>query len=157
MSRRTQIIDFVVTELKRINGNTDSRSAPTRSGYEYKTNVFNNVFRRLKFLNEINDFPTLCVSAGAEDRLEIGAGVRFGTMGVQIRGYVKSENSLDTAEDLVDDIEFVINTMAIEANNDTFQIVDARVESVETDEGLFEPFGVVNIGVIIRYEQAETV
>ena len=44
MSRRTQIIDFVVTELKRINGNTDSRSAPTRSGYEYKTNVFNNVF-----------------------------------------------------------------------------------------------------------------
>jgi len=53
MSRRTQIIDFVVTELKRINGNTDSRKAPTRSGYEYKTNVFNNVFRRLKFLNEI--------------------------------------------------------------------------------------------------------
>ena len=157
MSRRTQIIDFVVTELKRINGNTDSRKAPTRSGYEYKTNVFNNVFRRLKFLNEINDFPTLCVSAGEEDRVEIGAGVRFGTMGLQIRGYVKAENSLDTAEDLVDDIEFVINTMAIEANNDTFQIVDARVDSVETDEGLYEPFGVVNIGVIIRYEQAETV
>ena len=157
MSRRTQIIGFVVTELKRINGNTESRTAPTRNDYEYKTNVFNNVFRRLKMLNEINDFPTLCVSAGTEDRLEIGAGVRFGTMGLQIRGYVKSENSLDTAEDLVDDIEFVINTMAIEANNDTFQIVDARVDSVETDEGLFEPFGVVNIGVTIRYEQAETV
>mgnify|MGYP001165177180 FL=1 len=157
MSRRTQIIDFVVTELKKINGNTDSRTAPTRSGYEYKTNVFNNVHRRLKFLNEINDFPTLCVSAGDEDKVSIGAGVRFGTMGVQIRGYVKSENSLDAAEDLADDIEFVINTMSIESSNATFQIVDARVDSIETDEGLFEPFGVVNIGVTISYEQAETV
>ena len=157
MSRRTQIIDFVVTELKKINGNTDSRTAPTRSGYEYKTNVFNNVHRRLKFLNEINDFPTLCVAAGDEDKVSIGAGVRFGTMGVQIRGYVKSENSLDAAEDLADDIEFVINTMSIESSNATFQIVDARVDSIETDEGLFEPFGVVNIGVTISYEQAETV
>ena len=157
MSRRTQIIDFVVTELKKINGGTDSRAAPTRSSYEYKTNVFNNVFRRLKFLNEINDFPTICVNASGEDRLEIGAGVRYGTMGIEIRGYVKSENALDEAENLADDIEFIINTMSIEASDASFQIVDAIINSMETDEGLYEPFGVVIIGVTIRYEQDSTV
>ena len=99
----------------------------------------------------------MCVATGDDDKVSIGAGVRFGTMGVQIRGYVKSENSLDAAEDLADDIEFVINTLSIESSNATFQIVDARVDSIETDEGLFEPFGVVNIGVTISYEQAETV
>ena len=148
MSRRTQIIDFVVTELKRIIGAVDSRTASLRSNYTYKTNVFNNVFRRMKFLNEINDFPTLCVTSGGEDRVEIGAGVRMGTMTINIRGYIKgTDSSLDEAENLGDDIEFVINTLNIEENASTFQITDARIVSVETDEGLYEPYGVVSIGV----------
>ena len=158
MSRRTQIIDFVVTELKRINGAVDSRTASLRSNYTYKTNVFNNVFRRMKFLNEINDFPTLCVTSGGEDRIEIGAGVRVGTMTINIRGYIKcTDSSLDEAENLGDDIEFVINTLNIEENASTFQITDARIVSVETDEGLYEPYGVVSIGVLLRYEQDSTV
>ena len=158
MSRRTQIIDFVVTELKKINGAVDSRTAPIRSGYTYKTNVFNNVFRRMKYINEINDFPTLCVTSGGEDRVEIGAGIRFGTITIDIRGYIKStDNSLDEAENLGDDIEFIINTLNIETNASTFQITDARITSIETDEGLYEPFGVVNVGVLLRYEQDSTV
>ena len=160
MSRRTQIIDFVVTELKRINGSVDRREdlVPIRSNYTYKTNVFNNVFRRMKFLNEINDFPTLCVTSGGEDRVEIGAGVRMGTMTINIRGYIKgTDSSLDEAENLGDDIEFVINTLNIEENASTFQITDARIVSVETDEGLYEPYGVVSIGVLLRYEQDSTV
>ena len=158
MSRRTQIIDFVVTELKRINGVVDSRTAPLRSNYTYKTNVFNNVFRRMKYLNEINDFPTLCVTSGGEDRIEVGAGVRFGTMSFNIRGYIKStDSSLDEAENLSDDIEFVINTLNIETNASTFQITDARITSIETDEGLYEPYGVINVEVLLRYEQDSTI
>src|SRR6056300_1331889 len=106
MSRRTQIIDFLVTELKRINKQQDARTVPVRNGYTYKTNVFNNVFRLMKYLNEINYFPTLCVTATGEDRIEIGAGVRFGTFGFEIRAYIKDEATIETEEDLADDIEF---------------------------------------------------
>ena len=157
MSRRTQIIDFLVTELKRINKQQDSRTVPVRNGYTYKTNVFNNVFRRMKYLNEINDFPTLCVTATGEDRLELGAGVRFGTFGFEIRAYVKNEAIIETEEDLADDIEFVLENLTSEATARAREITDVRITSTETDEGLMAPFGVVIINGILRYQQDATV
>lgn len=157
MSRRTQIIDFLVTELKRINGQQDARTVPVRNGYTYKTNVFNNVFRRMKYLNEINDFPTLCVTAAGEDRLEIGAGVRFGTFGFEIRAYIKDEATIETEEDLADDIEFVLENLTSEATSQAREITDVIITSTETDEGLMTPFGVVIISGILRYQQDATV
>lgn len=157
MSRRTQIIDFLVTELKRINKQQDSRTVPVRNGYTYKTNVFNNVFRRMKYLNEINDFPTLCVTATGEDRLELGAGIRFGTFGFEIRAYVKNEAIIETEEDLADDIEFVLENLTSEATARTREITDVQIVSTETDEGLMAPFGVVIINGILRYQQDATV
>lgn len=157
MSRRTQIIDFLVTELKRINKQQDARTVPVRNGYTYKTNVFNNVFRRQKYLNEINDFPTICVRATGEDRLELGAGVRFGTFGFEIRAYVKNEAIIETEEDLADDIEFVLENLTSEATARAREITDVRITSTETDEGLMAPFGVVIINGILRYQQDATV
>tara|TARA_B100001778_G_C18173559_1_gene443670 strand:- start:103 stop:582 length:480 start_codon:yes stop_codon:yes gene_type:complete len=157
MSRRTQILDFLVTELKRINGAQDSRTLLVRNGYTYKTNVFNNVFRRMKFLNEINDFPTLCVTATGEDRLQIGADVRFGTFGFEIRGYIKNEDTIETEEDLVDDIEFVLESLMSEDTAQDREITDVQIVSTETDEGLMTPFGVVIVNGILRYQQDATV
>lgn len=157
MSRRTQIIDFLVTELKRINKQQDARTVPVRNGYTYKTNVFNNVFRRMKYLNEINDFPTLCVTATGEDRIEIGAGVRFGTFGFEIRAYIKDEATIETEEDLADDIEFVLENLNSETTAQAREITDVQIISTETDEGLMTPFGVVIVSGILRYQQDATV
>ena len=63
-SRRTEIIDFLVTQLKEIDGAVSGFN----SGYTYTQNLFNNVYRRVKFLDEVNDFPALYVSAGTEIR-----------------------------------------------------------------------------------------
>tara|TARA_Y100000593_G_C4254338_1_gene308827 strand:- start:91 stop:591 length:501 start_codon:yes stop_codon:yes gene_type:complete len=159
-SRRKRIIDSLVSELKFIDGEEDGRNINVvRTGYTYKTNVFNNVFRRMKFLNEINDFPTLIVTAAGEDRIEIGAGVRFGTFGFEIRGYVKDEDTIETEEDLADDIEFVLQTMAHSpGHRDTaLGITDIILTSTETDEGLMTPFGVVIVNGIIRYQVEEIV
>ena len=151
-SRRRRIMDFLVDELQRIDGEADNRPVPVpvRGGYTYKTNVFNNVFRRQKYLNEINDFPTICVRTAGEDRLEIGAGVRFGTFGFEVRGYIKDEDTIETEEDLADDIEYVLESMNHTPN--AFDIVDVRITSTETDEGLMAPFGVVIINGILRYQ-----
>ena len=150
-SRRRRIMDFLVNELQRIDGEADGRDyVSVRNGYTYKTNVFDNVFRRQKYLNEINDFPTICVRTAGEDRLEIGADVRFGTFGFEVRGYIKDEDTIETEEDLADDIEYVLESMNNQPN--AFDIVDVRITSTETDEGLMAPFGVVIINGILRYQ-----
>jgi len=159
-SRRKRIIDTLVDELQRIDGEADGRNINVvRSGYTYKTNVFNNVFRRMKFLNEINDFPTLIVTAAGEDRIEIGAGVRFGTFGFEIRGYVKDEDTIEAEEDLADDIEFVLQAMVFSPSDrdNALAITDIILTSTETDEGLMTPFGVVIVNGIIRYQVEEIV
>ena len=159
-SRRKRIIDFLVSELKFIDGEEDGRNiGVVRSGYTYKTNVFNNVFRRMKFLNEINDFPTLCVTAAGEDRIEIGAGGRFGTFGFEIRGYVKDEDTIEVEEDLADDIEYVLQAAVLlpSARDNALAITDIILTSTETDEGLMTPFGVVIVNGIIRYQVEEIV
>ena len=159
-SSRRRIIDFLGSELKFIDGEEDGRNiGVVRSGYTYKTNVFNNVFRRMKFLNEINDFPTLCVTAAGEDRIEIGAGVRFGTFGFEIRGYVKDEDTIEVEEDLADDIEYVLQAAVLlpSARDNALAITDIILTSTETDEGLMTPFGVVIVNGIIRYQVEEIV
>jgi len=54
-SRRGNIVDFLVTSLKNINGSTSTYN----NAYTYNNNLFDNVYRKLKFLDEVNDFPAL--------------------------------------------------------------------------------------------------
>ena len=48
-SRRKEIIEFLVTQVKEIDG----AASGFDSSYTYNVNVFNNVFRKLKFLDEM--------------------------------------------------------------------------------------------------------
>ena len=52
-SRRQSIINALVTQLKLINGTG-----------EYLTNVYNNVHPRLKFWDEVEEFPAIHLNAG---------------------------------------------------------------------------------------------
>ena len=52
-SRRTDIIDLLVSQLKEIDGAESSFD----SDYTYNVNLYNNVERKIKFLDEVNDFP----------------------------------------------------------------------------------------------------
>ena len=64
-NRRSEIVDnILIPELKKINGDTSTFD----SSYTYKTNLFNNVFRGVKFLDEVNDFPAIYLAAGTEIR-----------------------------------------------------------------------------------------
>ena len=62
-TRRSSIVDAMVRELKKINGNG-----------AFLTDVFNNVHPRLKFWDEIEEFPAIHINAGSETREYQGAG-----------------------------------------------------------------------------------
>ena len=144
-SRRTEIIDFLVTRLKEIDG----EASPFDSSYTFNTNLFNNVFRKLKFLDEVNDFPSLYIAAGTEFRDFNSKSLTVATLDGTIRAYVYGEdNSQSLADDLVQDIEHVIYSIG---DNSDKGILDITIESISTDEGLAIPYGLAEAQLTVVY------
>jgi len=79
--------------------------------------------------------------------------VRYEFIEVNFRGYVHGEDSLNLADDLSEDIDFIVNSFRNRAltTNSTLEISDALVLSVSTDEGLFDPYGLCDIRAQISY------
>jgi hypothetical protein len=145
LSRRKEITELLVSELKKINGSVSTFD----SSYTYNFNIFNNVIRRMKFLDEINDFPTICVNAGEESRIYDTLGLTTGELNLTIRSYVKAENPITTAENLADDIEHIVYHLG---DRSDIGVLDITIQSVSTDEGLVAPFGILEIEVLARYQ-----
>ena len=156
--RRTAVLNAVITELKRINGGVDSRAGLPRTPYTYKSTIYNNVFRGFKYLDRINDFPTICVFGADESRVHIGSGIKYGTFELRIRGYVWSDDkSMALAEDLADDIDFIIESLHRINTYCGLEIVDARVLSLSTDDGLLAPWGLCDLIAEVAYQIDETI
>ena len=81
-SRRKRIIDALVDKLKTINGQG-----------AFLTDVGENVHPRLKFWDEVDEFPALHLNAGSETREYQTAGVRDRFLSVTIRCYVQEEEA----------------------------------------------------------------
>ena len=143
-SRRRDIANFLVGELKKIDGDVSSFD----SSYTYQVNLFNNVFRRLKFLDEINDFPSAYLQAGTENRIYDSKGLTTSTLDIMIRVYAHTENAVEDLESTMQDIEFVIYNM----DTEQYGIMDVQVATMGTDEGLLDPYGIGEVGVTVQYD-----
>ena len=139
-TRRKQIIDGLVVEL----GQTPDVDA-------------SNVHKRFKFLDELNDFPSVCFVAGAERRDQLGANRRLGTIDVALRGYVFDENNVDKAEIVAQNVESQVDSFSANVAARANGVSDARVVSFRTDEGLLQPYGVADLEVLILYDVEENV
>lgn len=144
-NRRTEIVQFLVNRLKSINGGISTFD----NTYTFKHNVFNNVFRQVKFIDEINDFPSIYLYAGTEIRNFQSENLTVATLNVIIKSYVYGEdNSQLLADDLVQDIEHVIYTIG---DNPDMGILDITIENITEDEGLSFPYGIAEIELSVVY------
>ena len=143
-SRRRDIANFLVGEFKKIDGGVSTFD----SSYTYQVNLFDNVFRRLKFLDEINDFPSVYLQAGSEDRVYDSKGLTTSTLDIMIRVYVQTENAVEELESTMQDIEFVIYNM----DTEIYGMMDVQVSTMSTDEGLLDPYGIGEVGVTVQYD-----
>ena len=143
-SRRRDIANFLVGELKKINGTASTFDA----SYTYQVNLFDNVFRRLKFLDEINDFPSVYLQAGTENRVYDSKGLTTSTLDIMLRVYVHTENAIAELESTMQDIEFVIYNM----DTEKYGMMDVQVASMGTDEGLLDPYGIGEVVVTVQYD-----
>jgi|TARA_R110001592_G_scaffold54396_4_gene166432 hypothetical protein len=132
-TRRTQIIDALVADLE---ANSDVAAG--------------NVHKRFKYLDELNDFPSITFLAGGEDRTHYGSGEKFGSMTIQLRNYVFAEDQLDAAEELSNNVELDVIDKFANLHRD-LGVESANVVEFRTDEGLFAPYGIGDQTVAIVY------
>lgn len=143
-SKRRQITNYIIQQLKRIDLSLDS-------SYQFKTNVFNNVFRGAENLENINDFPSLYVYAGPELYTYNTVGNTVGQLTLLIRCYLRNgdRHQLHLDEgNLIEDIDHIIYTM----NTDIYSIMDIGVTMVDTSQGLLDDYSVIEIKIEITYE-----
>jgi hypothetical protein len=144
-SRRKEIINIIIAALKEIDG-----QAVIGKNYTYNNNLFNNVFRGIKFLDEVNDFPSLYISAGTENRDFNSKSLTVAELDVTIRAYIYGQdNSQSLADDIIQDIEFVIyQQIAFDPDKG---ILDITIDSISTDEGLAAPYGISEVNLLVAY------
>lgn len=142
MSARTQIVDALVDKLKEVDGTGAYNS------------VLQNVFGKMVFFDEINDYPTLCVVAGYETREYLPSDFQWGWLNISIKIYVEDENPQHILEHIIADIELLIaeNQELIYAPEDARNTTEIQISSIQTDEGVLTPLGVGEINLIVRYQ-----
>ena len=143
-TRRRAIVEALCVKLEQING-----SPP------FRTSVAN-VERRLKFWDEVAEFPTIHVGAGAETREYDGGGFRFRFLRLTVRCYVSDDDDVIGAlEELLEDVETVIEDSDpltyYDSTGASHSTVQTTIGTVDTDEGVLEPLGVGEITLEIRY------
>jgi hypothetical protein len=143
-TRRLGIVNALVEKLKDING----------AGL-YLSNVNGNVSPRLKFWDEVEEFPALHLNAGSETREYLGAGQKTRFLSITIRCYVQAEDAVEALDDLLEDVETVLEDNSRLAykdrNNATQYTQQITIVSIDTDEGVLEPLGVGEILIEVRY------
>lgn len=143
-TRRRAIVEALAMELEQING-----TPPFRTSVQQ-------VERRLKFWDEVAEFPTIHVGAGAETREYDGGGFRFRFLRITVRCYVSDDNDvIEALEELLEDVETILEDKDpltyYDSTGASQSTVQTNIIPVDTDEGVLEPLGVGEIVAEIRY------
>ena len=110
---------------------------------------------RLKFWDEIEEFPAVHINAGSETRQYQGGGFKDRFLNLTVRCYVNEGDSVAALDELLEDVETVLE------ENSRLQYFDRNgleqftqqitIVSIDTDEGVLNPLGVGEILVEVRY------
>lgn len=142
MSRRTSIIKALTEKLKLIDGQDN-----------YKTNLYQNAYAKLKFWDEVNDFPSVYLTPGSEQREYHPGDFAWGFLGVSIKVYCNGEDSQEQLETLLEDIEHCVdaNRVLVYDSTSGYETTEILIQSITTDEGLLAPYAVGEVNLQVRY------
>ena len=143
-SRRSNIVEALVSKLKTINGQG-----------AFLTDVGDQVFQRLKFWDEVSDFPAIHLNAGSETREYQTAEVKHRFLNITVRCYVQDDDAQEMLNKLMEDVETVLEENSRLAYTDQYNVThytqQLTVVSIDTDEGVLEPLGVGELLIEVRY------
>ncbi len=143
MSTRTSIAKELANKLKLIDGSTG-----------YTTNIYGNAHPKLKFWDEVSNFPSIYMSIGHERREYLPGNFKWGFLSISLKLYVRGEDPAQELEDLLVDVEKVLdeNRVIVYGSQPGAQTTEILIDSIITDEGLLEPYGVAEVNIMIQYQ-----
>ena len=143
-TRRLGIINALVEKFKTINGVG-----------AFLTNIDENVSPRLKFWDEVEEFPAIHLNAGSETREYQAGGYKDRFLSVTVRCYVQAEDAVEALDELMEDVETVLeenSRLKYKDRTNTDQYTQQiTIVSLDTDEGVLEPMGVGEMLIEVRY------
>lgn len=144
MSKRTSILKALAAKL---NSELD--------GIKYTSNIYNNAYAKLRFWDEVNDFMSIYMSPGSEQREYLPGDFAWCYLGISLKLYCKGEDSQDQLEHLLEDVEAVIdaNRVLVYDSVNNHETTEILVASITTDEGLLQPYAVGEINLQVRYQK----
>ena len=142
---RKKISDALVEKIKEIDGN-----------HPFNSNVFNNAHSGMVFLDQIQEYPKVCVVAGDETREYQPNEFKWRFLSLDIRVYVDDqEDPQEVLALLMEDIERIIDNNDVLIYDDTVSpnltTTSLTLQSMSTDEGVMTPLGIGEITVECRY------
>lgn len=143
MSARSSITKALAEKLKVIDGTNG-----------YISNIYENAYPKLKFWDEVQDFPSIYMSAGNELRDYLPGGFKWGFLEISLKLYVRGESPAQQLEDLLEDVEKVLDknrTLVYDSTVSGAQTTEILINSIVTDEGLLEPYGVGEVSITVQY------
>jgi hypothetical protein len=142
---RKKVIEALVEQIKEIDGN-----------HPFNSNVFNNVHSGMVFLDQIQEYPKICVVAGDETREYQPNAFKWRFLSLDIRVYVEDqEDPQEVLALLMEDIERVLDNNDVLTYDDTVSpnltTTSLTLRSLTTDEGVLTPLGIGEINLECRY------
>ena len=142
MTKRISIVTALAEKFKVIDGTTG-----------YKTDLNDNSYPKLKFWDEVTDFPCVYLTAGSEIREYMPSDFTWGFLGISMKLYCHGEFAQEELEQLLQDVEDVIDKNRVLVYDDVsnYETTEILLTSITTDEGLLAPYAIGEINLQVRY------
>lgn len=143
-TRRSSIVEALTDKLKTIsfaNG--------------YATDLGEQAYPRMRFWDEISEFPCICLVAGPETIVHQGGGLKDRYLDVTLRAYVNEEDSVLALERLLEDVEIIIDRNGrlayVDSSGEQGTTRDIIITFIDTDQGALAPLGVGEMTLQVKY------
>ena len=142
---RKKIVEAIVEKLNKIDGQ-----------HPFNSNIFNNAHGNMVFLDQIQEYPKICVVSGDESREYQPGEFKWRFLSLDIRVYVEDQDDpQEVLALLMEDIERVIDDNDVLIYDDTVSpnltTTSLTLQSLTTDEGVLTPLGIGEIAIECRY------
>lgn len=143
-TRRSSIVEALTDKFKSIS---------LTNGYS--TDLGEQAYPRMRFWDEISEFPCVCLVAGPESIVHQGGGFKDRYLDIVLRAYVNEEDSIVALERLLEDIELILDKNGrlayVDSSGNTGTTRDIIITLIDTDQGALAPLGVGEMTLQVKY------
>lgn len=121
----------------------------------YQTNLYGNAYAKLKFWDEIQDFPAVYLTPGMEMREYLPGEFAWGMLNISVKLYCRGDDAQAELETLLGDAETCIDLnrrLVYDPDTPGAETTEILITSITTDEGLLAPYAIGEINLQVRYQ-----